>query len=442
MRVLLTEMRRGEAKWAVALMGAIGVYYFTAESPAESDWIGWWTQTSLQVQLYAVIVMGSVMSAVAAWGAGRAFRHRTRVWADSAARGGWAQALLLWLAVWLWALLAYAVLVAVAFSRTAEVSDVSDPAWTPLLLGAAMMGLQIAAGVAIGSALPSRVVAPFAGIFWYGLFVVAAFVPDTALDKLFPAIDEFWSAEFEPNTARMLTAVAWCVALGLLLTALPALRRRATLAVSPAVLGALFLAAVITGGVLVTSRTPAPDSYWAVRKAQPARQLCAASGRTKVCLWPDDRHLLPKARAAVKTVDTRLGALKGLNRSFYASGLERPAGRTAELSLMSPAETQADLTDALFTAALPQPESPDCGPHVLRKTGGYPDTFLFEAVVRARAGVPGEYYGERFGRALARVTGAPAAKRDTWIGEAAQNIRACRPVPELPSPPPRPEAPR
>lgn len=432
MRVLLTEMRRGEAKWAAALMGAIGVYYFTAESPDESDWIGWWAQTSLQVQLYSVIVMGSVMSAAAAWGAGRAFRHRTRVWADTAARGGWSQSLLLWLAVWLWSLLAYAVLVAVAFSRTAGVSDVSEPAWTPLLLGAGMMGLEIAVGVALGSALPSRVVAPFAGIFWYGLFVFVAFVPDTPLDKLFPAIDEFWSSEFEPNTTRMLIAVAWCLAFGLLLTALPALRRRASLAPRPLALGALVVAAVVAGGTLVAFRTPTPDSYWAVRKAQPARQLCASSGRTKVCLWPEDRHLLPKARVAVKTVDERLGDLKGLNRAFYASGLDRPAGRSAELSLMTPAETEADLTDALFAAALPQPKSPDCAPHLLKETGGYPDTFLFEAVIRDRAGAPSEYYGEKFGRVLARITGAPAAKQDAWIEAAAEDIRACRPVPEPP----------
>ncbi|MEU5001067.1 hypothetical protein [Streptomyces sp. NPDC021622] len=432
MRVLLTEMRRGEAKWAAALMGAIGVYYFTAESPAESDWIGWWTQTSLQVQLYAVIVMGSVMSAAAAWGAGRAFRHRTRVWADTAARGGWAQALLLWLAVWLWALIAYAVLIAVAFSRTAGVSEVGGPSWTPLLLGAAMLGLEIAVGVAIGSALPSRVVAPFAGIFWYGLFVFVAFVPDTPLDKLFPAIDEFWSSEFEPNTTRMLIAVAWCLAFGLLLTALPALRRRAALAPRPLALGALAVAALVAGGTLVGFRTPVPDSYWAVRKAQPAQPLCATSGRTKVCLWPDDRHLLPQAKGAVRTVDERLGLLKGLNRAFYATGLDRPKGHTAELSLMTPAETEADLTDALFAASLPQPAATDCEPPVLKETGGYPGTFLFEAVIRARAGAPSDYYGEKFGRALERITSAPREKQDKWIEAAAHDIRACRALPELP----------
>ncbi|MFD4634614.1 hypothetical protein ACFVYR_28095 [Streptomyces sp. NPDC058284] len=433
MRVLLTEMRRGEAKWAAALMGAAGVYYLSAESPGESDWIGWWNQTSLQVQLFSVIVMGSVMSAAAAWGAGRAFRHRTRVWADTAARGGWSQALLLWLAVWLWALIAYAVLIAVAFSRTAGVSDVYEPAWTPLLLGAGMMGLEIAVGVAIGSALPSRVIAPFAGIFWYGLFVFVAFVPDTPLDKLFPAIDEFWSSEFEPNTTRMLIAAAWCLTFGLALTALPALWRRAALAPRPLALGALTVVALVAGGTLVAFRTPVPDSYWAVRKEQPAQPLCAASGRTKVCLWPEDRHLLPQARAAVRTVDSGLGDLSNLNRAFYASGLKRPAGHTAELPLMTPAENQADLTDAMFSAALPQPTSPECAPHLLKKAGGYPDTFLFEAAVRSRIGAPGEYYGEEFGRALERITDAPRAKQDEWIEAAADDIRACKPVPELPS---------
>lgn len=432
MRVLLIEMRRGEAKWAAALMAAVGVYYFTAEPPGDSDWIGWWNQTSLHVQLFAVIVMGSVMSAAAAWGAGRAFRHRTQAWADAAARNGWSQVLLLWLAVWLWALIAYAVFIAIAFSRTAAVSDVSEPAWPPLLLGAAMMGLEIAVGVAIGSALPSRVVAPFAGILWYSLFVFVGFVPDTPLDKLFPAIDEFWSSEFEPNRTRMLVAAAWCLTLALALTALPALRRRAALAPRPLALGALTVAALVAGSTLVAFRTPVPDSYWAVRKEQPTHPLCATSGRTKVCLWPEDRHLLPSARAAVKTVDSSLGSLAGLNRIFYASGLKRPAGATAELPLMSPAVSQAQLTDDMFRAALPQPGSSDCPPHLLDETGGYPDTFLFEAVIRARIGAPGEYYGETFGRALDRVTGAPRAKQDAWIEQAAKEIRACKPVPKLP----------
>ncbi|MDH2389005.1 hypothetical protein QCN29_09420 [Streptomyces sp. HNM0663] len=433
MRVLLTEMRRGEAKWAALLMGAVGVYYLLSGSPADSDWIGWWTQTSLVVQLFAVIVMGSVMSAAAAWAAGRAFRHRTRDWADAAPRGGWAQALLLWLAVWLWALFAYVVLIAVAFSRTAQVSEVSEPSWTPLLLGAGMLGLEIAAGIAIGSALPSRVVAPFAGIFWYGLFVFVAFVPGTALDKLFPAVDEFWGPEFTPNTARMLLAVVWCAALALLLPGLPALWRRAALAPRPLAVGALTAAALLAGGTLTALAAPAPDSYWAVRRAQPERPVCADSGRTEVCLWPQDRHLLPRARAAVRAVDSGLGGLKGLNRSFYASGLKRPASPYgAELSLMSPAVTEADLVDSMFTAALPQPDSPHCEPHLLKEAGGYPDTFLFEAVVRGRVGAPAEYYGEQFGSALERVAGAPRAREDAWIEGAADAIRACRPVPELP----------
>ncbi|MCS0605209.1 hypothetical protein NX794_28950 [Streptomyces sp. LP11] len=432
MRVLLTEMRRGEAKWAAALMAAVGVYYFTAESPADSDWIGWWPQTSLKVQLFAVIVMGSVMSAAAAWGAGRSFRHRTRPWSDTAARGGWSQALLFWLAAWLWSLTAYALFVAVAFSRTAAVSDVTEPAWTPLLLGASMMALQIAAGVALGSALPSRAVAPFAGVFWYGLFVAVAFVPGTPLDKLFPAIDEFWSSEFAPNTTRMLIAATWCLTAALALTALPALRRHAALTPRPVPLAALALVALTAGSTLVSLRTPVPDSYWAVRKDQPAHALCATSGTTELCLWPEDRHLLPEARAAVKTVDTKLGSLTGLNRAFYASGLKRPPGATAELPVMSPAESEATLTDALFSAALPQPEPANCAPHPLRETGGYPDTFLFEAAVRTRAGAPSEYYGEKFGHALERVTRAPHAQRDAWLDRAAERIRACRPVPELP----------
>lgn len=434
MRVLLTEMRRGEAKWVAALMGAIGCYYFLSESPAQSDWIGWWTQTSLRVQLFAVIVMGSLMSSAAAWAAGRANRHQVRVWAGTGARSGWTQSLVLWLAAWLWSLAAYAVLTAVAFARTAQVSQGGGPVWTPLLLGASMLALQTGLGVALGTALPLRVCAPFAGVLWYGLFVALAFVPDSPLNKLFPAIDEHWDTVFEPNTTRMLIATAWCLALGLVLPALPTLRRSATLRPRPLPLVALGLVALTAGGTLIAFRTPVPDSYWALRKAQPARAACATGGRTTVCLWPEDRHLLPRAKAAVQRVDAGLGTLSGFNRGFYATGLERPRGYTAELALTSPDMSEAELTDAMFTAALPQPPS-ECEPRILKETGGYPDTFLFEAVVRHRVGVPAEYYGDAFGTALERVTAAPAAEQERWIEASADRIRACRPVPALPRAP-------
>ncbi|MER6613744.1 DUF7224 domain-containing protein [Streptomyces xantholiticus] len=438
MRMLLTEMRRGEAKWVAGLMGAIGCYYFLSESPAQSDWIGWWTQTSLRVQLFAVIVMGSLMSSAAAWAAGRAHRHQVRIWADTTARSGWTQSLVLWLAAWLWSLIAYGVLTTVAFARTAQVSETGGPVWTPLLLGASMLALQTGVGVALGTALPSRVCAPFAGVLWYGLFVALPFVPTSPLNKLFPAIDEHWDTLFEPNTTRMLVAMAWCLALSLVLPALPALRRSATVRPRPLPLVALGLVALTAGGALVAFRTPVPDSYWAVRKAQPSQAACATSGRTTACLWPEDRHLLPRAEAAVRHVDTGLGTLSGLNRGYYATGLELPRGHTAELPLTSPDMSEEELTDAMFTASLPQPP-PECEPHLLKETGGYPDTFLFEAVVRHRLGAPVEYYGDDFGAALERVTTAPRAEQDRWIEASAGHIRACRPVPALlPAPRARP----
>ncbi|WP_432094773.1 hypothetical protein [Streptomyces sp. bgisy100] len=430
-RILTTEMWRGEAKWVAALMTAVGAWYFASEDPAQSDWIGWWTQTSMNVQLFGVIVMGSVMSGVAAWGAGRDHRHRTLDWADTAARSGWTRNLVLWLASWLWSLLAYAVFTAIAFSRTAAISDVSSPAWTPLLLGASMLGLQVAVGVAFGALLPSRVLAPFVGIAWYGLFVGLAFAPKHWLNHLFPAIDEHWDTTFTPSTGRLLTAAVWCLAAGLCALAVPALKRRSALGRQAPALIALTVVAATAGTALVVLPPPARDSFWAKPAPQPARPVCATSGRTTACLWPDDRHLLPRVNAAVKRLDSGLGKLSGFNRAFYATGLDLPGGRTAELPLNSPSESESDLADSLFSAALPQPAG-DCEPHMLKSIGGYPDTFLFEAAVRARAGAPSEYYGDRFGKALERITKAPSAERDAWIEGAAARIRSCRPVPSVP----------
>ncbi len=431
MRVLLHEMRRGEAGKVAVLSAVAGVWYLASADPSTSDWIGWWNQASIKVQVFGVIVMGSLMSAAAAWTAGRARRTRADAWADTTPRGGWPQALLLWGAAWLWSFVAYALMTAVAFYRTAGISDVTKPVWTPLLLALAMTALQTAAGVAAGTLLPSRITAPAMGVLWYVVFVVFAFVPDLPLANLFPAIDEHWDATFRPHTTRLLIATAWCAAAALVLLALPALLRRTALPPGPLVVVPA-VAAVVAGGSLLTFRAPAPDPFWAVRAEQPAEPVCVTQGRTKACLWPDDRHLLPQVGAAALAVDRTLGSLSGFNRSFHQTGLRLPSGPyNAELPVYQPVVDTRTLTEAMLDAALPQPPS-GCEPHTPEETGGLPDTFLFQAVVHARAKLPVPYYGDEFGTALERVLKAPVAAQDQWLTAAAREVGACRPVPPLP----------
>ncbi|MCK8677131.1 MULTISPECIES: hypothetical protein [Streptomyces] len=429
-RVLLTEMRRGEAGKVALLAGAAGVWYLLSADVAVSDWIGWWNQASIKVQVFGVIVMGSLMSATAAWTAGRARRTRVDAWSDTAPRGGWSQALLLWAAAWLWSLLVYAVMAAVAFQRTAAVSEVTAPVWSPLVLGAAMTGLQIAAGVCAGTLLPSRITAPAMGVLWYLVFVVLAFLPGLSLARLFPALDEHWDATFQPHTARLLVAALWCAAAALAVLALPALLRRPVFSPGPlaAVPAVLALAA---GGVLLTVRAPVGEPFWAVRAEQPAAPVCATEGRVRACLWPDDRHLLPQARDAARAVDRAVGALPGFRRDFRQTGL-RPAGPdSAELPVYRPVLDSATMTEAMLGSALP-PRPEGCAPHMLRETGGYPDAFLVEAVVNSRAKLVTPYYGDQFAAVLERVLATPAADQDRWLSAAADAIGRCRPVPAPP----------
>ncbi|MFD4377203.1 hypothetical protein [Streptomyces sp. NPDC058486] len=429
-RVLLHEMRRGEAGKVALLSAVAGVWYLVSADAATSDWVGWWSQTSIKVQVFGVIVMGSLMSAAAAWTAGRARRTRTSAWSDTTPRGGWSQALLLWGAAWLWSLAVYALMVVVAFQRTAGISDVTEPVWPPLLLAVAMTALQIAAGVAAGTLVPSRITAPAMGVLWYLVFVLFAFVPELPLAALFPAIDEHWDAAFRPHTTRLLIATVWCAAAALALLALPALVRRAVPSPSPLLIVPAIVAAV-AGGALLTFRAPVPDPFWAVRAEQPAEPLCVTQGRTKACLWPADSHLLPQARAAVRTVDGALGSLSGFNRSFYETGLRPEGPGSAELPVYRPVMDSRSLTGAMLDASLPQPPS-GCEPHLLKVAGGYPDTFLFQAVVYSRTEFAAPYYGEEFSTALEGVLKAPAGARDQWLTAAAREIGACRPVPALP----------
>ncbi|GAA2266246.1 hypothetical protein GCM10010232_68260 [Streptomyces amakusaensis] len=425
-------MRRGEAGKVALLSAVAGIWYLTSEDTATSDWIGWWNQTNIKVQIFGVIVMGSLMSAAAAWTASRARRTRANAWTDTTPRGGWPQAVLLWAAAWLWSLLVYAVMAAVAHQRTAAVSEVTEPVWSPLLLGAAMTAFQIAAGVAAGTLLPSRITAPAMGALWYLIFVAFAFFPDLPLARLFPAVDEHWDTTFQPNTGRLLLATLWCTAAALTLLALPALLRRAPLSPGPLAAVPITVAAVAAGAGLMTLHAPAGEPFWAVRAEQPAQPACVTEGRTRACLWPDDRHLLPQARTAARTVERALGPVAGFHRDFAQTGLRTSGPNSAELPVYRPVVDSAAMTGAMLTAAIPQRPN-GCQPPMLAEIGGYPDAFLLEAAVNARAKVPSPYYGDKFGEAVQRILAAPPAAQDRWLTAAADAVGDCRPVP----PPPR-----
>lgn len=438
-RLLWTEMRRGETKWIAAVLVGIGLWYFAGADAGSSDWIGWWTQTAVEVQIFAVMVMGPLTAASAAWTAGRTHRFRTLAWTETSARGAWTQAAVVWLAAMLWVLAAYALFILVACGRTAAVSDVTAPAWTPLLLGASVIGLQAAVGVAAGSLIPSRIVAPVTGIAWYASLVGIALTGADGTgfpSALLPAIDEHWDMAFRPRDGRLLTAALWCLAAGLVALALPALLRRRALRPRPYTLIPVALVAVVAAGSLLAFRAPERELVWAVHTPQPDRPVCVSSGATTACLWPEDRHLLPAARGAVKTVDRTLGPVPGLNRTFYERGLRIPdagaqPGATGELPVMSPGIGRKKMTEDMLEASLPEPPA-GCDPPLIEETGGFPGTFFFEAVVRDRVGVPSPFWGDEFAAALDRFKAVPKAGQDAWIGAAAQDIRACRPVPALP----------
>ncbi|MGA5205177.1 hypothetical protein [Streptomyces variegatus] len=436
-RMLWTEMRRGESRWIAALMTAVGAWYFLSPDTATSDWIGWWTQTAVEVQIFAVMVMGPLVSTGAAWTAGRVRRHRTLAWAETTARSGWEQTFMVWLSAMAWALPVYALFAVMAFSRTAGVSAVTEPAWSPLVIGAAMVGLQTAVGVVVGVLSPSRIAVPFVGLGWYAALVgLALFAGEqrSAMPwALVPALDVHWDMAFQPNAGRLLTGAVWCLACGLLLLAVPGLLRGRAVRPALGTLLSVTLAAVLAAGALFTFRAPLPELYWAVRTPQPEKPVCATQSGATACLWPADRHLLPEVEVALQRVQRSVGSVPGLTRTFYERGLTAPAGRapTAELPVYVPGMNRDGMTQDMLAASLPQPPA-GCSPHPLKEIGDYPGTFLFEAVVRHRAQAQSSYWGDTFAAALERFLKAPKAEQDRWLKAAAEDIRACRPVPAPP----------
>ncbi|MFD5552214.1 hypothetical protein ACFWIA_00040 [Streptomyces sp. NPDC127068] len=436
-RVLWIEARRGETKWVAAVLAAVGLLYFTDGTPGTSDWIGWWAQTAVRVQLFAVIVMGPLTAAATAWTAGRAHRFRTLGWTDTTPRDAWNQGVVLWLAALLWVLPVYALLALVAHRRTAAVSEVTDPAWTPLLLGAAVLALHAACGTTAGSLLPTRITAPLAGLCGYGVLVALALTGTGGTGfpgALIPVIDQHWDMAFRPRADRLLTATVWCLSAAVVLLALPALCRATALRPRRWLLASVTAVALTAAGALLAHRPTHEELAWAERTPQPDRPVCATSGGTRACLWPDDRHLLPALRGAVRDVDELTASVPGLNRTFHERGLRPDGPRTGELPVHSPGTDRATMTDDMLAAALPQSPS-GCSVPPLRGTGGYPTTFFLEAVVSDRTGTRSTYWGETFAAAVERFRQVPRDRQDAWISATADGIRTCGALPPLPKGP-------
>ena len=137
-----------------------------------------WPDRSTDVQ-GAVQAIGPFVAGVAAWMGHREHRRGLGDLVGSTPRRAWSRWLATWSAVAIWAVLYYAVLVAVIFVVTARQASWGQPVPWPSLSGVASLLACSVVGFVAGVVLPGRFTAPLVAI---GLFALMAAAMQAALD--------------------------------------------------------------------------------------------------------------------------------------------------------------------------------------------------------------------------------------------------------------------
>lgn len=420
---------RGEASKVAAIMGVLGVVIVLTASSANSRWLGWWAQTSMQPQLYGVIVYGSVMTAAAVWQAQRAVRRRTTAWEAVTPGGGLPALLVLWLAAAVPAMVGYLLVIIAALIRTATISATFEPVWSLLGLGAAGLLGQTALGTAVGTFFRPRVIAPLAGLGSYVVIVVQTFAgPRSVLVTLVPVVDERWDPEFTAREKPLVTAAAWFVLAGVLPLVLAARRRGLGAGPHSATVAGVSVATALALAAVVTIPRPADlSSPWARLRPQPASAACTGGTTPRVCFWPADAHLVPVAEQAIDRVATALHGLDATQISFAEVGLAGGYG-TITLPLGTALPSTDELATLMLTAiVLP----PGCDTLLMPLRGGTPQDLVLESILLSRAGYPTIEYSEEIGRTIRRFLALEAARQDAWLDQALGRHLACQPIPPI-----------
>lgn len=397
-------------------------------------WGGRFIDTTLWAHTYALVVVGPLMATVAAWSTASAPARLL----DSVSPRTMSTTSITWATTLVWASLAHLIVLLAACWRSASIAGAGLPAWSVVLLTEAVLGIQVAGGMVIGSVVRSRMLAPaLALLIAYGTYVASVLSDaDNGVHRFYPLIQEQWDPELLPSVSRLAWTTVWlCAVTALLLAAVAALQRRGRLAVSgwwAGRLAAVALTAVVTCGLL-TSFAVAPGATLLANVRPASDVVCRAAGPGDVCVWRPDAYQLPKLQSGLRLAQTAAGSLPPFPQHL-AEPLVSSTGRPVDEEILFPTgpTSAADAAATVLDALLPTPTG-DCelatNPPEL---GGIPWDQLFGAVLYARANVPAEGPGvdsPGFERQLKAVLAMPRRAQDTWLEEAFAAYEACRRIP-------------
>jgi hypothetical protein len=423
--VLALARRSLAARLAIPLAVGGAWLYLYGSDPV---WIGHWTDMSLNLQAFQVIIIGPAIAAACCWDLARA--RRPGAIHDVALRSFASDALARMGSGLLWDLVVIAIVTTAASVRNASASHAGLPECSVLAVGLAINCTQLALALALTVALPAL---PAVGVFlvvdFVALLLQSQQVMTVGPRRFFPLIDELWDPSAVPLRGRLALAAVWCAALGVAVICGAGWLTRRPTRLAPTFAAALL--AVSSGfGVYLLRPTSAESYFSAVRPI--SDRVCRAAGPRQVCVWSRDRHQLPLLTSGLAAAVGASAGVIEVPLTVREQGISPGTdGTSLELALGTAPRSSAEVTEMLLQDLTPEPAETCTALWNASAVGGFPAQLLVETVLLHRAGLPSAV-DRPIAVAAARVEQLDRPAQDAWLRAALRAISTCTPLPDLP----------
>lgn len=301
MNVLRIELRRSAAALALPFLAVVGgAAVFAKLTPGVALWPNVNAEVNLSLMLLAPLTAG-----LAAWCGGRESRRRASYLRQLSARSPGTVASTEMIAVLLWCLLAYSLVIGVAFAVTATRAHAGSPSisWTAEAM--AGLALFVPIGFVIGRLVRSRFTAPGLAVLTYvALAVGQVKFGSTWATSLSPVTSVTGDVFQRFNALMGWGQVLWLLGLAGLLTACWcwAMDRRGNRRLLPA----LTVAVVLTAGASSAGAVTVESQHGQVYRGSSTFTYACSTVSLTICVHPAFRDALPALAPAFSLLHLRL----------------------------------------------------------------------------------------------------------------------------------------
>ncbi|WP_086828558.1 hypothetical protein [Allokutzneria sp. NRRL B-24872] len=405
-RVLWAEYRRGAGPVITGVTAVVSLLFLY---DGGVDWPGPWMRFAMNFRAM-LLVVGPVVVALAAWQAGRDRHHGVDELLTSTARAPWRRVAITWCSVTGAAWLGMLVTVAVNVAVIAPHGSYSGGGWPWTIAGTFVgIGVHTALGVALGSALPVRLLGPALGLGLVVVFepMVMSLGGGTGQLVTLPYFPRLLGPPIQVWASTQLLQLAWFASLIVLLLAAVAVRRARRLVAPTAVTAVL-------GTVLAL----VPVAEVIGQDMRASELVCVP----RVCVTRADADLLPLVTDAARRMLDRVADVPGAPVEALPStraGMSLPVSVPDDVRTWSGRvrHNDTELRRSMISELLYSP----CA---------RVDTYSLPAVVEGWwiGEISPKKASQRVVARLARLKQLPVAEQNAWVGRALSALRVCHPA--------------